>query len=71
MGWRFPPEHMPGADTVDTRNTGSAQRDYRKLIRKGTAYTFMTGKKDTVHKSHCRDNRYVHDYMKEKETDYE
>ena len=28
-------------------------------------------RKDTVHKSHCRNNRYVHDYMKEQETEYE
>ena len=45
MGWQFPPVHMPGADTASTRNTGSVQRDYRKLIRMDILHTFMTGKK--------------------------
>ena len=34
-------------------------------------HTFMTGEKDTVHKSHCRNNQYIHDYMKEQETEHE
>ncbi len=33
-------------------------------------HIFMTGKKDTVHKSHCRNNRYIHYHMKEQETEY-
>ena len=65
MGWQFLPGYMPGADTASTRNTGFGQKDYWKLIRMDILHTFMTGEKDMVHKSHCRNNQYIHDYMKE------